>query len=267
MPPTRTIFVAWDSELSQVAASFAGLQELPPAGVQIEILGEAGSVALGQLDRRLKECTAKSSDLLAVVDTPNANMAWEMGMALARGLGLALATEGPQPEGKWTRGTPLENLLYQPGIADPDVFERLLEEVWPRIGKRPTRGTRRLALIPAKGTGKMWLRALRAPLEKDGWTILDVQGWTLAELPRLLAEADRLAWVQLPLAKGEARHGVANSIGALAAGYASALGMRLGVFSCPGCPKVADAAYSSLEGGHSRIEFDATYKDLLARLR
>lgn len=158
-------------------------------------MAEPAAAALERLDLELALGPPRAVlAWLAVVDTPDANMAWELGMALARGLRVAPATEGKEPVDHWPRGTPLEGVL--------------------RVGH----------------LGDHW----------EG--LLDTRGWALVELPTRLAGVGRLAWVMSPLRGDEVRHGVANTIGALVAGYADALGVPVKVLHPEGAPEVLDAA-------------------------
>lgn len=261
-PKPMKVFIAWDSDLNVVRATFASLQKHPPIGVTLAILGEAGSLPIGDLQTRIADGLADAKGMLAVVDTPNANMAWELGIALAKGLRIALATEGKAPVDDWVRGTPLEQLLRAGLVGDGEVAEALVQAHarWPAPPTPPSRGHRKLLLCPSDGTGVLWRRALSDTLGKDGWELLDTRGWKLADLPALLHDVDRLAWVMLPVRRDDHRHGVANTIGALVAGYVDALGIPVRALWCKGGPTVLDAA-------HCRSDFDGAEDGLIAAIR
>lgn len=82
MSSKPVVFVAWDSTLDAVQQAFTGIQD-DPDEVEVEILGAIGDLAWGRLRDKLDEAVNRSAAVLAVVDQPNANMAWEVGMALS----------------------------------------------------------------------------------------------------------------------------------------------------------------------------------------
>ena len=251
------VFVAWDSQLNVVDKTFTAIRKRPPTGMSIELLGAAGQVAVGLLDTKLRAAIEESTGLLAVIDQPNANVGWEVGLAWALGLRVALATEGEHAPG-WVRGTPMESALRQGGVGSGRQARALLNEraSWVTM-KAPRKGKRDLLVCPDCGVGEEWRLALAEAL--PDWELLDTKGWTLSELPARLEGVRRLALVVLPLIKGEERHGVANTIGAMVAGYAEGLGVPIAALMCADGPEVADLT-------HRRRDFDGTEEGLIAAI-
>lgn len=254
MPPV-TVFWAWDSELLDTKALAADMKRDPPHGVVIEVLGEAGSLPLGDLLARLEAGLTGASGLLAVIDTPNANMAWELGIGLCRGLRLALTTEGSAPKDDWVKGTPFAQFLRVGRLSDAVEAVLGAVESWFLPPARPKVADRRVVVCSGEGVSRRW----QAPLRAAGWEVLDTRGWSIRDLPERLAGVGRLAWVMSPLRSDEKRHGVANTVGALVAGYASELGVPVRVFAPEGAPGVLDAE-------HLRTPVPATREALVAAL-
>ncbi|NOY28135.1 MAG: NACHT domain-containing protein, partial [Oligoflexia bacterium] len=206
-----------------------------------EIVGALDDVAVGRLSTRLEEAVRRSAAVLAVVDQPNANMAWELGMALAKGLRVALATESESPTAPWVEDTPLGGVLRQKDVVEHARALLCRVADWDPAPKPPQKGDRKLVLCASRGTGKELCRALKKQLVPEGWELVDTRGWTLSGLGELLEDAGRLAWAQLRLRSGEKRHGIDNTIGALVAGYAHARGIAVAAFVDDACPRPVDA--------------------------
>ncbi|MCK6503089.1 hypothetical protein L6R53_06795 [Myxococcota bacterium] len=77
-----------------------------------------GDLATGVLSPRLEEAVSRGAAVLAVGDQPNANMARELGMAMARGRPFALASEAAEIGRSWLDDTPLASVLRQPDICE-----------------------------------------------------------------------------------------------------------------------------------------------------
>lgn len=143
------VFVVWDSRLKQVAQMLAALKGATRQGVRIEALGAPGDVPLGSLKQRLDEALGGPADpaaprgVLAFVDHANANMAWELGYALALGHRVMLATEGGAPG--WVADTPFAMWLRQHHAVDTHTLDAVLGTFaqWPRFGPPRARPARR----------------------------------------------------------------------------------------------------------------------------
>ena len=242
------VFVAWDSELGAAGQTFADLAD-EDGPVDVEIVGACDDVAVGRLAARLEDAVARGAAVIAVVDQPNANMAWELGMALAKGLPMAFATEHADAEAHWLESTPLGGVLRAGDICEN--AEALLGRIgdFEKAPTRPLRGERKVVVCSSHGSGKQRHKRIADVLVAEGWELLDVRGWHIGQLAELLEDAGRVAWVQQALRKGDARHGVDNTVGALVAGYAHALGVPVAAFVDGHCPRPLDARELEREHG------------------
>jgi NACHT domain len=236
------LFIAWDSTLKAVEQTMKVLRDFPPAdlAVDIEIIGGVDAASFGVLRDKLDAGIRQSDALLAVVDKPNANMGLELGMALARGLPVALAAEG-DVVAVWTRGTPLSGLLQETNASDEVRAIRLMssQAQWQPVVSERITGERKLALIPTGGAG--YGRIVAQMLGPQGWEVLTLDDWQLPDLAQRLAGVERLAWVLLPLKTTCVRHGRENAAASVVFGYAAELGIEVAVFGCDGVPELADA--------------------------
>jgi formylglycine-generating enzyme required for sulfatase activity len=259
-PPA--IFVAWDSELKVIPGTFGTIQSYPDDGPLIEILGVHGAVAHDELRTRLKRGVSGATAFLAIVDTPNANMAWELGMALALGLRVAMGTEAEAPKtfrGKpWVQGTPFEAVLREGDLGSSDAARALLSTHTRWLEPKPWRptGGRTVVVCGDFGTGQDWRRLLA----QRGHELFELKHWSPSQLTERLADVDRVAWVVLAQSHDDHRHGAGNATGALVAGCADELGLEVAVFQGPTSPTVADAQ-------HRARTFDGTFNGLERELR
>ncbi|MFH1463374.1 MAG: SUMF1/EgtB/PvdO family nonheme iron enzyme [Pseudomonadota bacterium] len=261
MSTDRIIFVAWDSELASVRETLGMLaEESGVPGVRVVLLGAVGAAPVGSLKQRLKDALGGAHGLLAFVDQPNANMAWELGQALGLGLRVALAHEGQAPQA-WLEGTALEDMLAQPCGDDPERIRAVLRDFdhWHAPGERPAPGDGTALLCPEEGPAREYRKKLAADPCTQGWRPLGREGWNLPDLAVRLADCGRAVWVIPPKRAGEVRHGPGNAVWGLVAGYAEALGLTLGVFRHEQAHPIMDIA-----GRYRRYE---GYDALLARLR
>jgi hypothetical protein len=258
------VFVVWDSRLSAVELTMGTLRDDPElaGGHQIDVLGALGDACIGVIDAQLKERLSACDGVLAFLDTPNANMAWELGM----GLGLrreprvraAFATESRLLPA-WTQGTLLAGVLSQPNGADLDVVLDLLGQMdrWTTL-PAPEPGGRTLLLCPGEGTGKVvWAKVakdLPGRLE-----LLELKGVALAQLPARLRGVGRCAWVVPAGCTDDLGHGVENTVHALVAGFLDAAGFPLLVLRHRKAPNLVDLV------GRTEEWFKA--EELVSRLR
>jgi formylglycine-generating enzyme required for sulfatase activity len=255
------VFVIWDSTLRAAGATARALRGKPhrARGHEIDILGAEGDRAFGELEERIRGALTASEGLLAFIDRPNANVAWEVGLGLGLGRPVALAAEASQLPG-WTRGTPFASMLTQGDASDMDVLLDVLDTMgsWASAGEPPEPGDATLLLCPNAGVGKVCRATIADELPALGAPLDDVT-WPLPELPRRLEGVGRVVWVVPQARVDEDRHGVGTTVHALIAGYAAALGLPLGVF-CP-LRSAALADVVGRERGYSTVD------DLISKLR
>ncbi len=94
-PPSKQIFVVWDSTLTGMKDTLDYLTAAgEPASFTIDALGLTGRAVTGHIPQLLDEKIAWADGVIALVDRPNGNMAWELGAALAGGKRVALGLAG-----------------------------------------------------------------------------------------------------------------------------------------------------------------------------
>ncbi|HMV65754.1 MAG TPA: hypothetical protein PKA64_02795, partial [Myxococcota bacterium] len=245
------VFVVWDSRLRDVGVTMKALRGAPDrvGGHHVDILGAPGDERIGVIDANLRERVAACDGILAYVDHPNANMAWELG----RGLGLrregprvraTLATQSSQ-HGGWVRDTLLDGVLQQVDGSRRQVVRRLLDnlDAWIALAP-PEPGDRTVVLCPDGGSGELLREGIEGARLGGVLRLDDVR---LLDLPDRLRGVGRCAWVLPPQRDDDPGHGVENTIHALIAGYLDAAGVPLRVFTHHDAPVVAD-----LSGRHAR---------------
>jgi hypothetical protein len=256
-----SVFIIWDSTLEAVGQTARTLREEPAlaGGHTLHILGTTGDRAIGELERRILDLLEVSDGMLAFIDRPNANMAWEVGLGLGRGRRVALATESVEAPA-WVAGTAFSSMLRQQDAAHPRVMLDLLDTLpdWDQLPPAEP-GDDTLLLCPDEADGATCRLLIHNKLGAAFARPLALEGWRFTELPVQLRDVGRVAWV-IPAARaGQPGHGVANTVHALVAGHAVAAGLPVGIFCQARCPVPAD-----LSGRTSRY---TTPHDLVERLR
>lgn len=114
--------------------------------------------------------------MLALVDEPNGNVGFEIGLALGLGKPVLLASAYGAPD--WVQRAPFAGSVFATGCIEVSEARALLERDWTGLcelpGPRPTRGQGTLLLCPKEGPAEAhYLRA-----GPRGWPELDAHGWT-----------------------------------------------------------------------------------------
>jgi hypothetical protein len=236
------VFAVWDSTLAatgQTLAAFRTRQRVP--GYTLTSLGARGEAAIGQLDDRIRQQLAEADALLAFIDHPNANMAWELGLGLGLGKAVQMVREGSQAL-DWVRDTPLASMLHAERSASLSALRKILPTwaQWLRFQAPPEGGERTLLLCPNTDDGEVIREDIDLDLPAVFEPPLDLTAWRLGELPDQLRGVGRAAWIIPVGAHDQARHGVETTLYGLIAGYLEASNVPLGVYRCVDARVLAD---------------------------
>ncbi|MCP3916966.1 MAG: SUMF1/EgtB/PvdO family nonheme iron enzyme [bacterium] len=228
MSKTRRIFVAWDSTVEKLRKPLERLQadpnldredDDPVLTVEVPMLaGRGGELWNDYVASEIEKADA----LLAFLDTPNANVAFEVGYALGRGIDVWLVYLGSELP-KWTReAEPFRGQLLRQVASAGQARELLRGRNGNPLQEKgtPPSGRRTIVLCPggersssgsAQDTREL-LRGDRAPFEP--------LGVSFSKLPEELAEVGRVIWLVLAYADGEdVRDGCENAALAAVAGF------------------------------------------------
>ncbi|HKI03094.1 MAG TPA: serine protease [Thermoanaerobaculia bacterium] len=236
----RTVFVIRDFEVDRsVGLALQFLAQFPPAGTKLSIPGIPGAAEQGRLIEDVVDpALAKSQYVISFMDTPNANVGFELGFALGSDRHVALvcaATELPQ----WLDAAPLSGYLVAKGVQLPKL-QRIIEQgEHVNVDGSPSRGSDLLFLSPRADEGLVG-HALVARLYPD-WRLPERTGWKLQDLPRQLDKVGEVVWLITPFAEGaDRKDGQGNSLNAVIAGYAKGKGVPLRILKSTHHRRIVD---------------------------
>ena len=223
----RTVFVIRDFEVDKsVGLALQFLAQFPPRATSMSIPGIPGATEQGRLlEDVVNPALAKSQYVISFMDTPNANVGFELGFALGSSRHVALvcaARELPQ----WLDGAPLSGYLVAKGVQLPKLQKIIETGEHLSVDGTPSPGTDLLFLAPRADEGLVG-HALVQRFYPD-WRSPKPNGWTLQDLPRQLDEVGEVVWLVTPFAEGaDRKDGQGNSLNAVIAGYAKGRGIPL----------------------------------------
>lgn len=233
----RELFPEWNGE--PIIWDIPGLQ------------AQGGQIARDIVYRPIRAC----DHAIVLLDTPNANVAWEAGLALGFGKSVRLAYVGAELP-QWTQLGALKNLVLH-HLSDVTAAEKLLaplrwelELALPPVSAAAapaeapveslTTGTPATLLLCPGGPEGSTLRQV-ARREHPGLGHLPAEGWGLYELPGLLRPYRRLIWVIASYPeKVEVRDGAENAAHGVIAGLAEAGELEVVVLRSKAARVVAD---------------------------
>lgn len=237
---SRTIFVIRDFEIDQVVGlALEFLAKYPPDGALLSVPGVPGAVEQGRLIADvLDPAIARSQYVIAFMDTPNANVGFELGFALGSDRHVALVSASTElPE--WLHAAPLSGYLVQTGVQLPQLQEIIEQDEHIQVDGAPTHGIDRLFLAPRTGEGLVGHELVRR-FYRD-WRSPQATGWTLQELPRQLDGVGEVIWLVTPFTEGlDRRDGQGNSLNAVIAGYAKGKGIPLRILKSTRHRRIVD---------------------------
>ncbi len=232
-----TTFVAWDTQLVSLHDTLARLRK----GGDVRVRPLLGDRGYGRLwDDAVAVDLAAADRVLAIVDEPNANMAFELGYALGLGKPYALLTAG-EARPAWLAGALLKDLLVNPDGEDIATIRRVLAD--PRWGPPlpcPPPGSEPRVLLPRTRTSGTVAEQLGEAFHPR--LVLDFPA-TLARLSESLRDVGRVAWVLPPSSVNKRRHGEEIAAAAVVAGYAYATGRALTVLRSKAAEPLVDVAH------------------------
>lgn len=233
------VFIAYDFLFSATLPDVIdAVAEQPPDGFQIFWPGAPDGRTQGAIwNDVVRPGIHACHGLVAYADSPNINVAFEIGYALGVGKPVAL-TRVRRELPDWLTRPPLVGLLCEPANTPDQLRQLILRalEHGNQLAQLPQAGNEVLYLCPPRN-GAVYLE-----LAPPGWRTLPVEGWGLHQLPELLKGIGRVVWVIVPHDESaKSRDGDDNSALAVIAGCAdSSLGMQLQVFKHAQARSVAD---------------------------
>ena len=236
----RTVFIIRDFEVDKSAGlALQFLAKFPPAGVTLNIPGIPGAAAQGRLIEDIVDpALAVSQYVIAFMDTPNANVGFELGFALGSGRHVALvcaATELPE----WLNAAPLSGYLIAKGVQLPKLQKIIEQGEHVNVDGSPSSGSSLLFLSPRADEGLVG-HALVARLYPE-WRSPEPTGWKLQDLPRQLDGVGEVVWLITSFAESaNRRDGQGNSLNAVIAGYAKGTGIPLRILKSTHHRRIVD---------------------------
>lgn len=225
----RELFTQWNDE--PLIWDIPGLQ---PQG---------GQIARDIVYRPIRAC----DHAIVLIDTPNANVAWEAGLSLGFGKSVRLVYVGGELP-PWTQTGALKNLVLH-HLNDVSGAAKVLEPLpWeldfsldpaePEPGLAAATAAT-LVLCPGGPEGST-LRQV-AQRSHPGLGFLPDEGWGLYELPELLRRYRRVLWVIASYPeKTDIRDGAENAANGVVAGIAEAASREVVVLRSKAARVVAD---------------------------
>ena len=124
-PSVPTTFLVWDTTLHSLVDTLVYLRE---HDASVLVRPVPGDLAHGHLwDDNVRPDLERADRVLAIVDEPNGNMAFELGYALGQGKPYTLLAAGhTRPE--WLKNALLKDLIVNTGGEDLETLQRVLAE-------------------------------------------------------------------------------------------------------------------------------------------
>ena len=121
-----SVFVVWDSTMPGLDVILASLRKRPPAGIKILVPALDTDVGAGEVFRdQVLPDILNSDQVLVITDRPNANVAFEAGLALGFGKPISLVHFGPSvPE--WIESSVFKGFVVNP-LADLTQLKEALQ--------------------------------------------------------------------------------------------------------------------------------------------
>jgi hypothetical protein len=275
-----TVFVVWDTTIPGLELLLSHLHRRPPARMTIRVPALNSDPAGGHLLNDVVIKGVRESDrVLVVADRPNANVAFEVGLALGFGKMISLVHFGAEIP-QWLKKSVFKGFVINP-VSDLQQLNRILQTdaAWykPRpAGSVPLVGDT-LFLAPSKYVGEA-LREEQKQLFPE-WQTIGNNGIEVDDLPQRLRDVAQVVWSIASFSEGtDMRDGVENAVNAIVAGWflARAIDLqggqvhrRLRVLLQAQAREVADVmglseTFRDLEQFASIVRQTPTYDDLPA---
>jgi hypothetical protein len=210
------IFVVWDTRTRTLRSQLDWLRREHPKRFDVPCLVPK----VGPICENVMGGILEADGILVIIDAPNANVGFELGVALAVAPRICVAYHSKErPK--------ISNLVPFAGFSVVQFLsmEQLLETLDQRSAWYPLARTepvpangRTLFLCPAGSEGGS-CRKTAADLHL-GLSYPQTSGFTLEEIPKLFREVSRLIWTITDYAEGlDERHGYENMFHAILAGW------------------------------------------------
>mgnify|MGYP000039948263 CR=1 FL=1 len=198
---------------------------------------QGGQIARDIVYRPIRGC----DHAIVLLDTPNANVAWEAGLALGFGKSVRLVYVGGELP-PWTQSGALKNLVLH-HLSDLSGADKALAQLrWELDFSPPSTAAgapATLLLCPGGPEGSTLRQLARRSYPDLGF--LPDEGWGLYELPALLAPYLRVIWIIASYPdKADVRDGAENAALGVVAGIAEASGRQVVVLRSRAARVVAD---------------------------
>lgn len=151
-----SVFVVWDFTIVGLKHILTRFQKSPPEGYSIQVPGLEGQAAAGEIFRDIVLPGIKKSDrVLVVTDRPNANVAFEAGLAIGFGKPISLVYFGADIP-TWLKESVFKGFIVQ-SIKDLEALRELVKNLnsWyppPHVANVPAYGAT-LFLSPTNYVG------------------------------------------------------------------------------------------------------------------
>jgi hypothetical protein len=189
-----SIFVARDFETHALAVPLASLvSRSADTGIQFVVPSAETANAGDILRSTVASGIIASARLLAVLDEPNANVCFEIGLALGLGKPVILLGWGGKPR-PWLSEPPFSN-VYIENVASVEQILSALErprELRLNSSRTNLKQDNALYLCPAIGEGGACVSASRPFLK--GWTVPPTTPYTFDDFDSLFGTVSRVVW-------------------------------------------------------------------------
>ncbi len=215
-------FVCWDFGLSgALLDNLEGLRERPPEGIdQLHFL-PPDHLQSGCIGDDVAGALREAERVLAVLDTHNANVCWELGLALGSGrrvdLGTAAARERLAED--WVDAEPFG------GLGQVHQLEEL--ETWTRLPS-----LQGIQVEPAQGGSETLVLCPKTVLHAvipSHWRVERSPSFDITSPAQALDGVGRVVWIISMPPSGSARDGRDNAVNAIIAGFAEGSGLDVQV--------------------------------------
>ena len=223
----QRVFVVWDFTIIGLDLMLTSLKSGPPAGFEIDVPGlEGQGGGSGELLHDVLLPGIENSDkVLVVTDRPNANVAFEAGLAVGFGKPIALVCFRAEIPA-WLKESAFKGYLVKT-VSEIGELRRLIEQEWKRpqaSDLAPGHGET-LFLCPSQYVGAA-LREEQKSILEERWRVPGFQ-INLNYVQREFSRVAQIVWTIASFGEGgDVRDGAENAANGLVAGWFYARAFR-----------------------------------------
>jgi hypothetical protein len=247
VPAARRCFFAFDTSDTNLGSILRQLSRNPPPGFEIRI-GNSREVQR-DLWTIVRTEIESAERVIGMVSSPNANVAFELGYALAKHKEVLLFTNSDAPV-PWTKRPPFMNVLSEATSNRNEIVAALQHEGMRLPPGQPAAGPGTLFLCPKEGLGPSIEDELKTQPCAGSQTFHrpPVFGWNIENILDQLNGRHRAVWVLLKFdPQRDTRDGAENTAYAAVAGLAMGMGLTLRVYRQKGAREVVDVGVNERE--------------------